>query len=98
VMEWMCEQTGYKCEYVDMPDEELTKWWLDRGLPTDMATGDFSQLPMKLCIGDCICCGEMLGNGSMNSVSDTVEKLTGRKPARYQDYLPKYKEIFPKPE
>ncbi|KAF1783698.1 NAD(P)-binding domain [Phytophthora cactorum] len=95
-MEWMCQQTGYKCEYVDMPDEELTKWWLDRGLPTDMATGDFSQLPMKLCIGDAICCGEMLGNGSMNSVSDTVEKLTGRKPARYQDYLLKYKDIFPR--
>ncbi|KAF4316886.1 hypothetical protein BBO99_00004185 [Phytophthora kernoviae] len=98
LMEWMCEQTSYKCEYVDMSDDELTKWWLDRGLPTDMATGDFSQLPMKLCIGDAICCGTMLGNGSMQNTSDTVEKLTGRKPARYQDYLLKYKEIFPKSE
>ncbi|KAG1707049.1 hypothetical protein DVH05_026245 [Phytophthora capsici] len=57
---------------------------IDRGLPTDMATGDFSQLPMNLCIGDAICCGEMLAKGSMNSVSDTVEKLTGRKPLHFQ--------------
>ncbi|KAG7387054.1 hypothetical protein PHYBOEH_008376 [Phytophthora boehmeriae] len=82
---------------VDMSDEELTKWWLDRSLPTDVATGDFPQLPMKLCIGDAICCGTELGNGSMQNTSDTVEKLTGRKPARYQDYLLKYKDIFPKP-
>ncbi|KAE8978315.1 hypothetical protein PR001_g24881 [Phytophthora rubi] len=94
LMEWMCQQTGYKCEYVDMPDEELTKWWLDRGLPTDMATGDFSQLPMKLCIGDAICCGEMLGNGAMINTSDTVEELTGRKPLHFQQVLLKDR-LFP---
>lgn len=98
VMEWMCQQTGFPGEYVDMPDAELRKWWLDRNLPTDMATGDFSRLPMKLCIEDVICCGVMLANGSMNSVSDTVERLTGRKPARYQEYLLKYQKDFPKPE
>jgi NAD(P)H dehydrogenase (quinone) len=98
VFDWMCQVTGYKGELVDMTDEELTQWWLDRGLPTDMATGDFSQLPMKLCIGDAICCGEMLGNGAMINTSDTVEKLTGRKPLHFQQVLLKYKGLFPKPE
>ncbi|RLN51985.1 hypothetical protein BBJ28_00012977, partial [Nothophytophthora sp. Chile5] len=73
-------------------------FWLDHNLPTDGLHGDFSQLPMKLCLGDCLCCGEMLANGSMRSTSDTVEKLTGRKPARYQDVLLKYESMFPKPE
>jgi len=97
IFNWMCEQTGYKAEYVDLPDEELKKWWLDRGLPKDVY-GDFSELPMKLCIGDLLCCGEMLANGAMGHATDTVEKLTGRKPVGFRDYLPKYSHWFPKPE
>ncbi|KAG7391423.1 hypothetical protein PHYPSEUDO_004958 [Phytophthora pseudosyringae] len=78
-----------------MPDEELRAYWLGRGLPTDVY-GDFSKLPMKLCIGDLLCCGEMLANGSMSTVTDTVERLTGRKPLGYKENLLQYKEIFPK--
>ncbi|ETI34916.1 hypothetical protein F443_18688 [Phytophthora nicotianae P1569] len=51
---------------------------------------------MKLCIGDLLCCGEMLANGSMSKVTDTVERLTGRKPLGYKENLLQYKEIFPK--
>ncbi|KAE9259704.1 hypothetical protein PF008_g33295, partial [Phytophthora fragariae] len=51
---------------------------------------------MKLCIGDLLCCGETLANGSMNKVTDTVERLTGRKPLGYKENLLQYKEIFPK--
>ncbi|RLN87781.1 hypothetical protein BBJ28_00008532, partial [Nothophytophthora sp. Chile5] len=50
------------------------------------------------CIGDELCCGEMLANGSMIETSDAVEKLTGRKPLHFQQTLLKYKEFFPKPE
>eukprot|EP00727_Mastigamoeba_balamuthi_P000334 m51a1_g10298 hypothetical protein (317) ;mRNA; f:50325-51364 len=95
VFEWMCAQTGYKGQFVDMPDAELRKWWLDHGLPLDVY-GDFSKLPMKLCIGDLLCCGEMLANGSMSQTTDAVEKLTGRKPLPFQQALLKYKDIFPK--
>jgi NAD(P)H dehydrogenase (quinone) len=98
VFHWVCDQTGYKAQYVDMPDEELKKWWLDRGLPASVYGGDFSKLPMKLCIGDLLCCGEMLANGAMRQTTDTVEKLTGRKPLGFREYLPKYSHWFPKPE
>ncbi|RLN51238.1 hypothetical protein BBJ29_008019 [Phytophthora kernoviae] len=94
VFEWMNSLSGYKAEFVDMPDKELRAYWLGRGLPTDVY-GDFSKLPMKLCIGDLLCCGETLANGSMNIVTDTVERLTGRKPIGFKENLLKYKEIFP---
>ncbi|KAG6622859.1 NmrA-like family protein [Phytophthora cinnamomi] len=97
IFEWMNSHSGYKGEFVDMPDEELRAYWLGRGLPTDVY-GDFSKLPMKLCIGDLLCCGETLANGSMNKVTDTVERLTGRKPLGYKENLLQYKEIFPKNE
>ncbi|KAM5355051.1 hypothetical protein ACJ41O_001697 [Fusarium nematophilum] len=97
VFDWMKSQTGYDGKLVDMPDEELKTWWLDHGLPTDFF-GDFSQLPMKLCIGDLMCCGEMLARGFMANTSDSVEKLTGRKPVPFQETLLQYKDIFPRPE
>ncbi|KAJ4218131.1 hypothetical protein FSOLCH5_014373 [Fusarium solani] len=97
VFDWMCSQTGYKGELVDMPDDELKQWWLDHGLPTDFF-GDFSQLPMKLCIGDLMCCGEMVAEGHMAKTTDNVEKLTGRKPVPFRETLLQYKDLFPKPE
>lgn len=97
VFEWMCKQTGYEGQVVDMPDEELKQWWLDHGLPSDFF-GDFSQLPMKLCIGDLMCCGEMIANGAMGKTTDSVERLTGRKPMPFQEALLEYEHLFPKPE
>jgi NAD(P)H dehydrogenase (quinone) len=91
VFNWICAQSGYKGQFVDMPDAELRKFWLDKGLPLDVY-GDFSNLPMKLCIGDLLCCGEMLARGDMKETTDTVEKLTGRKPIPFQEGLLKYKD------
>ncbi|KAJ9145448.1 Quinone oxidoreductase 2 [Pleurostoma richardsiae] len=97
VFDWINSQSGYKAQFVDTPDEELKKWWLDRGLPESFE-GDFSALPMKLCIGDLLCCGEMVARGFMAQTSDTVEKLTGRKPLGYKEALLEYKDIFPRSE
>lgn len=97
IFDFMCKETGYKAEFVDMTDEELKTYWLGRGLPVNVY-GDFSQLPMKLCIGDLLCSGETVANGSMSKTSDTVEKLTGRKPTHWKEAMLKYRDIFPKPE
>ncbi|KAL4162586.1 hypothetical protein PRNP1_003122 [Phytophthora ramorum] len=97
IFDFMCNETGYKAEFVDMSDEELEKYWLGRGLPVNVY-GDFSQMPMKLCIGDLLCSGETVANGSMSQTSDTVEKLTGRKPTHWKDAMLKYRAIFPKQE
>ncbi|GMF48102.1 unnamed protein product [Phytophthora fragariaefolia] len=95
MFDFMSSEVNYKGELVDMADEDLKKWWLDRGLPKDVY-GDFSQLPMKLCIGDLLCSGEMVANGCMTPASDAVEKLTGRKPTNWKDAMIKYKDIFPR--
>ncbi|KAI9909903.1 hypothetical protein PsorP6_010290 [Peronosclerospora sorghi] len=94
MFEWMNSISGFKGDFVDMSDDDLRAYWLGRGLPTDVY-GDFSTLPMKLCIGDLLCCGEMLANGSMKEVTDTVERLTGRKPRSYKENLLQYKHLFP---
>uniref|UniRef100_A0AAV1TM09 NAD(P)-binding domain-containing protein n=1 Tax=Peronospora matthiolae TaxID=2874970 RepID=A0AAV1TM09_9STRA len=95
IFEFMSRTSGFQGKLVDMPDEELQRWWLDRGLPEDVY-GDFSHLPMKLCIGDLLCSGEMVANGCMASATDVVEKLTGRHPVSWKDAMLKYKDIFPK--
>lgn len=97
IMDWICDQTGYQCEFVDMPDAELRRWWADKGLPDDFR-GDFSKLPMKLCMEDLLCCGEMVAKGFMLETSDVVERLTGRRPMRFRETLMKYKSTFPQAE
>ena len=94
VFDWMNALSGYNGQFVDMPDAELRAYWLERGLPTD-ADGDFAHLPVKLCVDDLLCCGETLANGSMSDVTDTVERLTGRKPLSFKQNLLQYRDLFP---
>ncbi|KAI0010473.1 NAD(P)-binding protein [Xylariaceae sp. FL0662B] len=97
IFDFMCAQAGYKAEFVDMPDQELYQWWVDRGQPLNVS-GDFSNTPMKLCMGDLMCSGELLAKGYMVEITDHVEKLTGRKPLTPKEVLAQYKDMFPKPE
>lgn len=98
VFEYMNSKSGYKAEFVDMNDEELGRWWQERGLSDDAINGDFSKLPMKICIPDLLCCGEMVREGHMEQVTDTVETLTGRKPLTFQENFAKLEFLFPKNE
>ncbi|OJJ42346.1 hypothetical protein ASPZODRAFT_77035 [Penicilliopsis zonata CBS 506.65] len=81
-----------KIQFVDLPDEELKDYWVRRGLPTDV--GEVSKLPMKLCVDDLLCCGEMVAKGYMAKTSNAVEILTGRKPLSVQDVLNKYQGLL----
>eukprot|EP00727_Mastigamoeba_balamuthi_P010316 m51a1_g5907 hypothetical protein (318) ;mRNA; f:602788-603741 len=96
VFEWICAESGYRGRYVDMPDDEMRSWWLERGLPVE-ADGDFSGMPLRLCVDDLMCSGEMIAIGSMLETTDTVERLTGRKPLPFQKALLRYKDSFPAP-
>lgn len=92
VFEWICENLGGQGEFVDLPDDELREYWVKLGLPTSVT--EPSPLPMKLCVDDLLCCGEMVAKGYMSKTSDTVETLTGRKPVPFQEALLKYKQAF----
>lgn len=96
VFEYINSKSGYKAEFVETNDEELAAWWQKKGLSDDAINGDFSKLPMKLCIPDLLCCGEMLRGCYMEQVTDTVEKLTGRQPLGYAENFAKYEFLFPK--
>ncbi|KAE9064121.1 hypothetical protein PF002_g28241 [Phytophthora fragariae] len=50
IFDFMCKETGYKAEFVDMSDEKLKKYWLGRGLPVNVY-GDFSQMRVSGRVG-----------------------------------------------
>lgn len=95
IFDWMAEQSGYRGEFVELSDEELEKWWKARGLPYDMH-GDFSKVPCKLTMPDLLCCGQMVAWGHLKKTTDAVKQLTGREPLGHEEYLLKYKDLFPK--
>ncbi|OQE34628.1 hypothetical protein PENCOP_c016G08600 [Penicillium coprophilum] len=92
VFDWICNTLGAKGQLVDMPDDELRKWWIRRGLPISVM--EPSLLPMKLCVDDLLSCGEMVARGYMTNTSNAVELLTGRKPVPFQEALLKYGHVF----
>ncbi|KAK4151645.1 NAD(P)-binding protein [Chaetomidium leptoderma] len=96
IFDYINSVSGYKAEFVDMTDDALAAWWRERGLPDNAINGDFSQLPMKLCIPDLLCCGEMVAQGHMAEVTDAVEKLTGRKALGFKENYKKYEQLFPR--
>ena len=92
VFQWICSEFGVQGEFLDLPDEELREYWIQQGLPTDISVP--SQLPMKLCVDDLLCCGEMVARGYMAKSSNSIEALTGRKPLSFQEVLLKHKASF----
>lgn len=93
IFRWICSNVKDQGQIVTVSDQELKDYWLQSGLPTTVS-GDFSQIPMKLCIDDLLCSGEMVARGYMTKASDAVNTLTGRKPLSFQDVLVKNKDVF----
>lgn len=96
VFEYMNSVSGYQAEFVDMEDDELRAWWAARGMGTDALKALESDLPIKLCQDDLLCCGQMVKFGHMEEVHDTVERLTGKKALGYKENFVKYEALFPK--
>jgi len=89
------EYTGWTCELVPMTDEQLYEYWGGRGVPKTVE-GDFSKSPIPLCCDDIITNTTEIRDGTMAVVSDSVEKLTGRKPLSAKDVMLLYKDVLPK--
>lgn len=96
IFEYMNSKSGYKAEFVDMSDDELRTWWADRGMGTDALKAFESDLPLKLCQDDLLCCGSIVRDGYLTEATDTVEKLTGRKPLGFKENFVKYEQLFPR--
>lgn len=96
MFDYMNSKSGYKAQFVDMDDDELRQWWAERGMVADALKALESDLPLKLCQDDLLCCGQMVRWGHMEEVTDTVEKLTGRKALSYPENFVKYESFFPR--
>lgn len=98
VFEWMNGKSGYDAQFVDMEDEALRSWWAERGMTTDALEMLQSELPLKLCQDDLLCCGQMVRWGHLDEVHDTVELLTGQKAVGFRENFVKYEGLFPRNE
>lgn len=96
IYDHMNSVSGYKASFVEVTDDELRKWWADRGLPDDALEALACDLPLKICQEDLVCCGLIPREGFMDEVTDTVERLTGRKALGYKENFVKYEGIFPR--
>lgn len=95
IVEHISNKTGLTLEVQSMTNEQLAKYWDDKGLPRT-STGDFEPFPMKLCVDDVVSCGDVVRRGLMTNVTDTVEKLTGRKPLSVWEVIDKYGDSLPR--
>ncbi|KAI9729563.1 MAG: hypothetical protein M1834_006759 [Cirrosporium novae-zelandiae] len=96
LFDMVCKETNWKAEIVESTDDELYEYWGKKGVPRNMY-GDFTNSPLPLCRDDLVSCGVVVRRGLMDNVSDSIEKLTGRKPETIYDVFPKYKDSLPKP-
>lgn len=100
VFAYMNGVSGYTAAaFVEMGDAELRAWWAERGMvAADAREALCSELPLKLCLDDLLCCGQMVREGFMAEVHDTVERLTGRRALGYRENFVKYEGMFPRNE
>ncbi|KAA8996678.1 NAD(P)H-binding protein [Affinibrenneria salicis] len=86
ICDMVAARSGVALTYSSMSDEELFAWYDALGVPRK-ATGDFSRSPYPWCSEDIVSNEAGVREGTMRTISDTVERLTGRKPLTAQDLL-----------
>ncbi|KAI9740609.1 MAG: hypothetical protein M1834_005190 [Cirrosporium novae-zelandiae] len=96
LLKMACEHTGWKCEIVEITDEQAYEYWGSLGLPRN-SEGDFSKSPIPICCDDIVQNQRSTRLGIMSVSSDSVERLTGRKPLSAKDVMLQYEEFLPRP-
>jgi NAD(P)H dehydrogenase (quinone) len=96
IFDMISAHTGWSAEYIEMTDDELYAFWDGLGVPREV-TGDFSNSPVPFCSDDFVQNGASLRAGHFTRVTDTVEKLTGRKPLTPEEVMLKYESVLPRP-
>lgn len=88
--------TGIDVEYKNFTTEELYKYWMGKGVPKTI-NGDFSSsiFPQGICADDLVGNGDSLRSGHFVKLTNTVEKLTSRKPVSAKDAVSRYKDVLP---
>ena len=85
--------SGIDYEYITMNEEEYYDY-LDSIYIPRTSKGNYSKSPVPWCANDMVTNESGIRDGLMAIETDTVEKLTGRKPIDPKDLLEKYSFVW----
>jgi NAD(P)H dehydrogenase (quinone) len=85
--------SGINYEYVTLNSDEFYEYLDSIHIPRD-SHGDYSKSPVPWCSNDMVTNESSIRDGLMAIETDTVEKLTGRKPLCARDLVEKYSYVW----
>jgi len=88
------EMAGRPIDYRAVSDEEMFAYFDSLGIPRH-ASDDPNAGPIPWSSEDMVTFGRSIREGYFNVLSDSVEKLTGRKPRPLRDVLKQYQHTWP---
>jgi NAD(P)H dehydrogenase (quinone) len=88
------EMTGRKIDYRYVSDEEMFAYFDSLGVPRH-ASDDPSKSIIPWSSDDMVTFGQAIREGYFSRATDSVEKLTGRKPRSLLDVLKQYQHTWP---
>lgn len=89
----IAEFSGIPYEYVPMKYDEFYRYLDSIHVPRG-TEGDYTKSPVPWCSNDMVTNEGSIALGQMAIVTDTVEKLTGRKPMEARELLEKYSVVW----
>lgn len=93
ICELIAEFSGIPYEYVPMNHDQFYEYLDSINVPRG-TDGDYSKSPVPWCSHDMVTNEGSISDGLMAIETDTVEKLTGRKPIAARDLLQKYRIVW----
>lgn len=93
ICELVRDASGIDYQYISLPDDELYDY-LDSLYIPRTSKGNFSKSPFPWCSNDVVTNEGGVRDGLMAVETDTVERLTGRKPVDPRDLVERYSFVW----
>lgn len=93
ICEMVAKASGIDFEYVPVDDEEFLRYLDSVHIPRE-TSGDYSKSPVPWCANDMLTNEGGIRKGQMAIQTDTVEKLTGRKPMNASELIDRYSFVW----
>jgi len=93
ICDMIAKASGIDYEYVTLNNDEYYEYLDSIYIPRD-SHGDYAKSPVPWCSNDMVTNESSIKEGLMAIATDTVEKLTGRKPLCARDLVEKYSYVW----
>ncbi len=93
ICEMVAKASGIDYKYVPVDDDEFLKYLDSVHIPRE-SSGDYSKSPVPWCAKDMLTNEGGIRIGQMAIQTDTVEKLTGRKPMNASELIDRYSFVW----